>query len=233
MPSRARRCQPPVWRSGKRFERKARPDSGGLCCAFLSPLEPSRRHEEHPARPENPVFPAWLPCANPAGVELLPYPSVSLVMATVVVAVALGAMLLESPVHAVLCFLGVTTLAATLLLSLGFLGTATGTMWIFGGGAGLLLLTTALLLNLAPDEVGRRRFGVLRFFALALVVWIGAALVATPVAPVGGGEAGETAAVPSSSVQQATQTPELALLLAMTSLAGVAVGGLLLVRRRP
>lgn len=154
-------------------------------------------------------------------------------MAAVIVVVALGAMLLESPVHTVLCFLGVTTLAATLLLSLGFVGTATGTMWIFGGGAGLLLLTTALLLNLAPNEVGRRRFGILRFVALALITWIGAALFATPVAPARGSEAGETAAVPTVTAQEGMQTPGLALLLAVTSLASVAVGGLLLVRRRP
>lgn len=154
-------------------------------------------------------------------------------MATVVVVVALAAMLLESPVRGVLCFLGVATIASVLLMSLGFIGTATGTMWILGGGAGLLLLTTALLLNLAPDEVSGRRFGLIRVVALGLVTWLGAALVAAPIADPSTSETTTTGdSHLEAASQQEIQSPELALLLALTSLVGVAVGGLLLVRRR-
>ncbi|MFZ9888045.1 MAG: hypothetical protein ACO3JL_11130 [Myxococcota bacterium] len=165
--------------------------------------------------------------------EPLPLPPIALVMASIVITAALGAMLLEDPVHAVLCFLGMAVGAAGLLLSLGFPGTATGAMWIFGGGAGLLLLTTALLLNLAPEEVGRRRFGMLRVVALMLVAWLGSALLATPAPASMRGAPASTGKMPTVAASSSLQADDQALLLALTSRFSHAVGALMLVRRRP
>ena len=90
---------------------------------------------------------------------------------------AVGAVAFQSPVRAAASFLVALVFIATLLLSLDRPAMAGLVLWVSGGGAGLVLLVTVLLLNLSPEEAGSRRFSLPRLLSLFIVGYLGTALV--------------------------------------------------------
>lgn len=88
----------------------------------------------------------------------------------------LGVIAFQNPVRSAASFLVTLVCAATLLLALERPALSGLVLWVAGGGAGLVLLVTILLLNLSADEAGARRFSLGRLLALLLVGYFGAAL---------------------------------------------------------
>jgi len=104
-------------------------------------------------------------------------------------------------------------------------------LWVLGAGAGLLLLTTILLLNLTPDEVGVRRLSLRRIVSFAVAAWSAAAVFAIVLeeAPTGT----HSVVLPEGSVARAALDGHgIVMALAFLALGAAMVGALLVARRR-
>lgn len=168
-------------------------------------------------------------------VSLSSLPGAALVLTLLVVLAALGAVTFERPARAAASFVMTTLAAAGLLHMSGAAEVAGVLLWLLGAGVGLLSLTTILLLNLSPEEAGRRRFSVTRAVALLVVAWLAAALfaVVSDAAASPWSLAGEPAAVATGSLGVVLfERWGIALSLAFAALASSGVAALLLVRRR-
>ena len=90
----------------------------------------------------------------------------------------LGLAVFSNPVRAVASvFISVSAAAA--LVTLQGAGTIGATMlWVLGAGAAMLLLLTALLLNLSDDETGERRYSVQATLLLLGVAYVAAEVLA-------------------------------------------------------
>lgn len=161
-------------------------------------------------------------------------PASALLLSFLVVVTAVGAVTFERPARAAASFVLAALGSGALLHTSGAVEVAGMLLWLLGAGVGLLLLTTLLLLNLSPEEAGRRRFSVTRTVALFVVAWLAAALFAVLHDGVSSSPlAGEPAALPTGALGVVVfERFGVALALAFAALASAGVAALLLVRRR-
>lgn len=144
---------------------------------------------------------------------------------------AAGVVALEAPVRSALALL-LCVLAVGGLAWAGDAPEVAGlVLWVLGAGVGLLLLTTILLLNLTPDEVGGRRLSVRRSLSLVVLAWTGAGATAIVLesAPV---RAAQAAIPRGTAARAALEDHGIVLALAFLSLVVAVVGALLVARRR-
>lgn len=162
-------------------------------------------------------------------------PGSALVLSLLVVMAGAGAVFFERPARAAASFVLAALGSGALLHMSGAVEVAGLLLWLLGAGVGLLLLTTILLLNLTPEEAGRRRFSVTRTVALFVVAWLAAALfgVLSDVAPSPGTLSAAPALAPTGALGVVVfEQWGIALALAFLALTSSCVAALLLVRRR-
>ena len=82
------------------------------------------------------------------------------------------------PVRSAIGLLGCIVAVAGMTYAAGAPEVAGLLLWVLGAGAGLVLLTTILLLNLTPEEVGSRRFSLRRTTSFVVTAWTAAAVFA-------------------------------------------------------
>lgn len=162
-------------------------------------------------------------------------PGSALLLSLLIVIAAVGAVTFETPARAAAGFVLAALGAGALLHMSGAVEAAGVLLWLLGAGVGLMLLTTILLLNLSPEEAGRRRFSVTRTVSLVVVAWLAAALF---------GLLSDLAASPWALSTEPGWSPSgrlglvvferwgIALALAFAALGASGVAALLLVRRR-
>jgi NADH:ubiquinone oxidoreductase subunit 6 (subunit J) len=150
----------------------------------------------------------------------------TLVPLTVLSAVA--AVFFENPVRCGLALAVCLTSGAGAIWAAGAPLLAAILVWGIGVGAGTLLLTTILLLNLTVEEVGRRRLSARRTVVLLLGGYGGTALLALV-----GSEAGPVPS-PRAGALGSVLFDEHGVALALTFIALITAvaGALLLARRR-
>lgn len=144
---------------------------------------------------------------------------------------SLGVALFEQPVRAAGAFLLAVAAVAALVYAQGAPGVAGLLLWVMAAGVGMLLLTAILILNLTVDETGRRRFSVRRSLAVAVLVWLGAALfgVLQDVAPAADAPA---RAVPVDLAGATLERWGMPLAIGLLALATSVVASLVIARRR-
>lgn len=156
-------------------------------------------------------------------------------LALLVVLAAMGAVTFETPARAAASFVLAALGTGALLHMSGAVEVAGILLWLVGAGVGLLLLTTILVLNLSPEEVGRRRFSVTRTIALFVVAWVAAAIFAlqTEIASSPWALAPQSSFVEGDALGVAVfERWGIGLALGFTALGASGVAALLLARRR-
>jgi NADH:ubiquinone oxidoreductase subunit 6 (subunit J) len=156
--------------------------------------------------------------------------SIWFVLVPLAIASAAGVAGLVLPVRSALSLLVCVVTVSGLAYAAGAAEVAGLLLWVLGAGAGLLLLTTVLLLNLTRDEVGARRFSVRRTVALGALVWTGAASYALVIQDASAPITRELVA--SGAARAALDGWGVAMALAFLALATATIGALSMARRR-
>ena len=102
--------------------------------------------------------------------------SVELLLGGMVAVSAIAVVAFEGPVRSTVALVCALLGSAALMALLGQPLIGSLLVWSLGGGAGLLLLLTILLLDLRPEETGARRYSVRRTAAVLAVAWLGQGL---------------------------------------------------------
>jgi NADH:ubiquinone oxidoreductase subunit 6 (subunit J) len=144
---------------------------------------------------------------------------------------AAGVVAFVAPVRSALSLLFCIVAVAGMAYAAGAPEVAGLVLWVLGAGAGLLLLTTILLLNLTPEEVGRRRLSVRRTAALGVLLWTAAGVVAMVLEETAGQSVG-TRLSEGSAARAALEGQGVVVALAFLAFLAAIVGALLVARRR-
>ena len=135
------------------------------------------------------------------------------------------------PVRSAIGLLGCIVAVAGMTYAAGAPEVAGLLLWVLGAGAGLVLLTTILLLNLTPEEVGSRRFSLRRTTSFVVTAWTAAAVFAIVLEEAPPDRPGGS--LPSGAVARAALDGHgIVMVLAFLALASALVGALLVARRR-